>query len=55
MTRLKKEDIIDITQKLPAYDADLVRKTGLSLKERLIHDVLEIGVAAMFVHASCVQ
>jgi pyrrolysine biosynthesis protein PylD len=33
VTRLKKEDIMDIIRKLPAYDADLVRKTGLSLKE----------------------
>ena len=33
MTRLKKEDIMDVIQKLPAYEADLVRKTGLSLKE----------------------
>ncbi len=33
MTRLKKEDIMDIIQKLPAYEADLVRKTGLLLKE----------------------
>jgi len=33
VTRLKKEDLMDVIQKLPAYDADLVRKTGLSLKE----------------------
>ncbi len=30
---LTKGDVIEIVQKLPAYDAALVRKTGLSLKE----------------------
>ncbi len=30
---LTKEDVIEVAQKLPAYDAELVRKTGLSLKE----------------------
>ena len=33
MTRLTKEDVMDVTRKLPEYDAELVRKTGLSLKE----------------------
>jgi len=32
VTRLKREDIRDTGQELFAYDADLVRKTGLSLK-----------------------
>lgn len=31
--RLAKEDVMGVTQKLAAYDAELVRKTGLSLKE----------------------
>ena len=31
--RLAKEDIMGVTQKLAAYDAELVRKTGLSLRE----------------------
>jgi len=30
---LTKEDMMEVTQKLPAYDVELVRKTGLSLKE----------------------
>ncbi|MCK4722077.1 MAG: hypothetical protein KAT75_02180, partial [Dehalococcoidia bacterium] len=30
---LTKEDVMEVTQKLPAYDVELVRKTGLSLKE----------------------
>ena len=102
MTRLKKEDIMDIIQKLPAvkwqeitvgknleealsrytvfFDASpsaniiqakrikpetLIAAPGIPLglseeayflvKERLIYDVLEIGVVAMFVQASCVQ
>ncbi len=33
MTRLTKEDVMNVTRKLPEYDAELVRKTGLSLKE----------------------
>ena len=33
MARLKKEDIVDIRERLSRYDAELVRKTGLSLKE----------------------
>jgi pyrrolysine biosynthesis protein PylD len=31
--RLTKKDVIGVTQKLPEYDAELDRKTGLSLKE----------------------
>ena len=31
--RLTKEDVREVTRKLPEYDAELVRKTGLSLKE----------------------
>ena len=30
---LTKEDVIEVVEKLPAYDAELVRKTGLSLKD----------------------
>ncbi len=33
MTRLTKEDVMDVTQKLSEYDVELVQKTGLSLKE----------------------
>jgi len=33
MTRLTEPDITGIVEKLPAHDADLVGKTGLSLKE----------------------
>ena len=33
MTRLTKEDVKDVTGKLSEYDAELVRKTGLSIKE----------------------
>jgi pyrrolysine biosynthesis protein PylD len=53
VTRLKKEDIMDIVQKLPAYEADLVRKTGLSLKEiasRAIEDSEEKARAAIGSH-----
>jgi pyrrolysine biosynthesis protein PylD len=53
VTRLKKEDIMDIIQKLPAYEADLVRKTGLSLKEiasRAIEDSGEKARATIGSH-----
>ena len=30
---LTKEDVIEVAQKLPTYDADLIRKTGLPLKD----------------------
>ena len=33
MARLKKEDVVDIRERLSRYDTELVRKTGLSLKE----------------------
>jgi pyrrolysine biosynthesis protein PylD len=57
VTRLKKEDIMDIIQKLPAYEAELVRKTGLSLKEiasRSIEDSEEKVRAAIGSHTVAV-
>jgi len=33
VARLKKEDMVDIKERLSRYDTELVRKTGLSLKE----------------------
>jgi pyrrolysine biosynthesis protein PylD len=39
----------------PGIPLGLSEEAYFLVKERLIHDVLEIGVATMFVHASCVQ
>lgn len=57
MTRLKKEDIVNVRQKLPGYDADLARKTGLSLIEiatRSIEDGDEKVRAAIGSHTVAV-
>jgi len=43
VTRLRKEDIISIVEKLPAYETELVRKTGLSLKEIAIRSLEDRG------------
>lgn len=37
--RLTKEDVLGMTRKLPEYDVELVRKTGLSLKEIAVRAV----------------
>ena len=39
----------------PGMPLGLTDEAYSLVKQRLIHDVLEIGVAAMFVHASCIS
>ena len=39
----------------PGMPLGLTDEAYSLVEQRLIHDVLEIGVAAMFVHASCIS